>query len=133
MRDHVKLQTAILLRRFAYEVGHVAKSENAATIHDLRVAIRRLSNCLRLFAKFYPGHAGKRIRHRLDGLMTAAGTVRDLDIALELLREAGMSSRTSLASRLRDERRKSANHLAREIRLWKNRGFSRKWRSRLDL
>jgi CHAD domain-containing protein len=133
MRDHVKLQTAILLRRFAYQVVHTAHSETADAIHDLRVAIRRLSNCLRVFAKFYPRHSAKRIRSRLSGLMSLAGAVRDADIALELLVQAGIPPKATVAGRLRDERRKAANRLAREIRLWRNQGFSRKWRSRLDL
>ena len=133
MRDHVRLQTAILLRRFAYQVAHAANSGTAEAIHDLRVAIRRLSNCLRVFARFYPAHSAKRIRHRLTGLMALAGAVRDLDIALELLFQSGAPPKAPLATRLRDERRKAANRLAREIRLWSNRGFSKKWRSHLDL
>src|SRR5579871_7010374 len=133
MRDHVRLQTSILLRRFAYEVGHAAKSGNAEAIHDLRVAIRRLSNCLRLFAQFYPRHSAKRIRQRLDSLMELAGALRHLDLTLELLAQAGVSPRSALAVRLRDERRKTSHGLTREMRRWKNRGFSRKWRSRLDL
>ena len=133
MRDHVRLQTAILLRRLAYQAGHASNSGNADIVHDLRVATRRLSNCLRIFAQFFPGHSAKRIRRRLDSLMELAGAVRDLDIALELLSKAGMPAKAALAGRLREERRKAANRLAREIRLWKSRGFSRKWRSRLEL
>lgn len=133
MRDHVRLQTAILLRRFAYETGHAASSANADTIHDLRVAIRRLSSCLLAFEQFYPGHSAKRIRRRLAGLMELAGSVRDLDVALDLLTRGGMPAQAALAGRLRDERRKAAHLLAREIHHWKNRAFSRKWRSRLDL
>jgi CHAD domain-containing protein len=133
MRDHVKLQTGILLRRFAYQVAHTANSETADAIHDLRVSIRRLSNCLRVFTQSYPAHSAKRIRRRLSDLMELAGAVRDLDITLELLVQAGMPPKAALAGRLRDERRKAANRMAREIRVWKNQGFSRKWRSRLDL
>ena len=133
MRDYVRLQTAILLRRMAYEAGHAARSESASAVHDLRVAIRRLSNCLRLFAQFYPGHGAKRIRRRLHSLMELAGRVRDLDIALELLAAAGMPPRSALAVRLREERRTAFGSLAREILQWKSRGFSRKWRSRLEL
>ena len=133
MWDHVKLQTAVLLRRFAYQVALTANSGSADGIHDLRVAIRRLSNCLRVFAQFYPAHSAKRIRRRLSGLMELAGAVRDVDIALELLVQAAISPKAPLAERLRDERRKAANRLARDLRLWRNQGFSRKWRSRLDL
>lgn len=133
MRDHVRLQTAILLRRFAYQAAHAANSGTTDAIHDLRVAIRRLSNCLRVFAQFYPGHSAKRIRHRLASLMDLAGAVRDLDVALELLVQAGIPPNAVFAARLRDERRKAANRLAHEMRLWSNRGFSKKWRGRLDL
>ena len=133
MRDHVRLQTAILLRRFAYEVGHAANSGSADAIHDLRVSIRRLNNCLRLFAQFYPRHSAKRIRRRLDGLMELAGALRNLDITLELLAQAGVPARSAVVVRLREERRKTSHGLAREVRLWKNRGFSRKWRGQLGL
>ena len=133
MRDHVRLQTAILLRRFAYEVGHAANSGSADAIHDLRVSIRRLNNCLRLFAPFYPRHSAKRIHRRLDGLMELGGSLRNLDVTLELLSQAGVSARSAIVVRLRDERRKTSQGLVREARLWKNRGFSRKWRGQLGL
>lgn len=133
MRDYARLQTAILLRRFAYEVGHTARSTSAEAIHDLRVSIRRLTVCLRVFRGFYPGHSGKRIRQRLEDLMDLAGRIRNLDIALELLEQAGVPQRTALAARVREERRRAANRLSREVRHWKGRGFSRKWRSRLEL
>lgn len=133
MRDYVRLQTAILLRRLAYEIGKGAKSLNPDAIHDLRVAIRRLNVCLRLFAQFYPGRSAKRIRRQLQRLMELAGGVRNLDIALELLGKAGLSAKIAAAMHLREERRRAANRLAREVRLWKIQGFSRKWRARLEL
>jgi len=133
MRDYVRLQTAILLRRLAYEVGKSAKSLNADSIHDLRVSIRRLKVCLRLFAQFYPGRSAKRIRRQLERMMEIAGGVRNLDIALELLGKAGVSAKVAAVRHLREERRKAANRLAREVRLWKIQGFSRKWRARLEL
>lgn len=133
MREYARLQTAILLRRLAYEIGQAGNTPTPGVVHDLRVAIRRLAVCLRLFARFYPRHSAKRIRHRLDTLMEAAATVRDLDITLELLGKAGIPSRSRVAEKLREERRKASNRLSREIRSWKSSGFSRKWRSRLAL
>ena len=133
MREYTRLQTAILLLRLAFEVGNAAKSPDASAIHDLRVAIRRLNVCLRVFAQFYPGRSAKRIRRQLEGLMELAGEVRNCDIALELLATAGLSAKIAMAVRLRDERRKTSSRLSREVRLWKNRGFSRKWRTRLEL
>ena len=133
MREYVRLHTAILLRRLAYQLNHAAKSGDADAVHDLRVAIRRFSGCLRVFARFYPGHSGKRIRRRLGDLMELAGAVRDLDITLELLGQARLPAKGPLAASLRDKRRKACNRLEREVRLWNIRGFSRKWRSRLAL
>jgi len=133
MREYVRLQTAILLRRLAYQVGRAARSGDAETIHDLRVAIRRFSRCLRVFSKYYPGNSWKKIRSRLRELMQCAGTVRDIDIALELMRAAGLEDNAGLASRLKADRQRAHRELLQEIRRWKTRGFSKQWRGRLDL
>jgi triphosphatase len=133
MREYARLQTAILLRRMAFQIRRAARSGDAESIHDLRVAIRRLNACLRVFAQFYPGRSAKRIRRRLTELMEMAGAVRDLDVTLELMHQSGASTRTALARQLHDERRQAYSRLQAEARLWKNRAFSRKWRSRLGL
>ena len=133
MRDYARLETAILLRRLAYQLNRAARDGDAESIHDLRVAIRRLSRCLRVFAPFYPGDSWRKIRDRLGELMQAAGRVRDRDITLQLLAEAGIPARAAIATRLAAERRKASHELLLEIRRWKARSFSRKWRSRLEL
>jgi CHAD domain-containing protein len=133
MRDYARLHTAILLRRLAYQLNHAAHNSDAESIHDLRVAIRRLNRCLRVFAPFFPGDSWKKIRRQLAELMEAAGRVRDRDIALQLLAEAGISPHATIATRLAAERRKASHELLLEIRRWKGRGFSKKWRSRLEL
>ncbi|MGA2267351.1 MAG: CHAD domain-containing protein [Bryobacteraceae bacterium] len=133
MREHARLQTAILLRRLAYQLNRAAHSGDADSIHDLRVAIRRFSRCLRTFSRFFPAGSWKKIRRRLAALMKATGSVRDRDIALQLLAEAGISRRAAIAARLAAERRKVGHELLLEIRRWKSRSFSRKWRSRLEL
>lgn len=132
MREYVRLHTSILLRRLAYQLNH-AKSGDSAAIHDLRVSIRRFTACLRTFSRFYPGHSGKRIRRRLDALMELAGAVRNLDVTLDLLAEAGVPAHCALAAGLREQRVRACHRLEHEIRLWKLRGFSRKWRNRLEL
>jgi CHAD domain-containing protein len=133
MRGHMRLQTGILLRNLASQVNRTARNGDAVAIHDLRVAIRRLSRCLRVFAQFYPGQAGKRIRRRLSGLMDACGTVRDRDIAIGLLAQAGMSAASPLVRQLNAERRAADLELRRELRRWKARGFSRRWQERLEV
>jgi CHAD domain-containing protein len=133
MRDYARLQTAILLRRLAYQLNRTARDGDPDSIHDLRVAIRRLSRCLRVFAPFFPSDSWKKVRRQLAALMEAAGRVRDRDIALQLLAEAGIPARAAVATRMAAERRKASHDLLLEIRRWKGRSFSRKWRSRLEL
>jgi CHAD domain-containing protein len=133
MHDYVRHQTAILLRRLAYQVNRAAKKPDEEVIHDLRVAIRRLSRCLQVFSRFYPGNSWKKVRHRLRDLMDAAGRVRDRDIAAKLLHDAGVPDRAAAFKRLHDDRRAAVRELAAEVRHWKNNSYSRKWRAQLDL
>jgi CHAD domain-containing protein len=133
MREFVRLETAVLLRRFAFQVNRAATSGDADSIHDLRVANRRLSRCLRVFSQFYPDPSWKKIRRALADLRDLAGAVRDLDIALELLAASGISPEAAIMTQLQAERRQAGQALVLEVRRWKSRGFSRKWRIRLGL
>jgi CHAD domain-containing protein len=132
MRRHVRSQTSALLRRLAFQVGHAAAG-NAESVHDLRVAIRRLGRCLRVFSAFYPGRSWKTLRKQLRVLMKAAGAARDYDIAVDLLGQAGLAPGSAILKRLAVERLQAREALALEIRRWQAGGFSRKWRSRLEL
>jgi CHAD domain-containing protein len=133
MREFARLQTSILLRRFAFQVSRAARLGNAESVHDLRVAIRRLSRCLRAFSQFYPDGYWKRIRNRLRQLMDFAGAVRDHDIALEQMAAAGVPADDKAVAHLQTERRRALHELALELHRWKSRDFSKKWRRRLEL
>ena len=133
MRDYARLQTATLLRRMAFQLNRAERHTDPDSVHDLRVAIRRLSRCLRTFAPLYPDRYWKKIRRELAALMESAGAVRDRDISIELLGQAGISRRAAVISRLEAERRRAARDLALQIRRWKSHDTSRKWRSRLEL
>ena len=134
MLDFARAQASILLRRLAFQVVRAGDSgENPDAIHDLRVAIRRLSRCLRVFSRFYPGHSWKRIRKELSGLMDLAGAVRDRDIAMALLSQAGVARGNPVVVRLQSERKAAARELIWEARRWKRKSFSRKWRALLEL
>ena len=133
MREYVRSETDALLRSLAFQVSHAAKSPDVEAIHDVRVAIRRFSRCLRVFAPFYPDKSWKKIRWRLDGLMAMAGAVRDLDIALELLGAARVPPQAAVMKHAREERNRAKLDFLREARLWKSQAYSKKWRSALDL
>lgn len=133
MREFALLQTAVLLRRLAFEVNRAAKNGDQVAVHDLRVAIRRFSRGLRVFAQFYPAGAWKKIRRQLADWMEAAGGVRDRDIALQLLDEAGVPRGAAMAIRLEEERRLAGEELLRELRRFRTHNLSRKWREQLEL
>ena len=133
MREYVRQQTAALLRKWAAALHQAAKDAGPDSIHDVRVATRRLSRCLRVFAPFYPDSHWKKIRRQLSALMSAAGAVRDCDIAMELVQQAGARPRAAVMTRLAAERRKNGDDLLLEIRRWKRRSVQRKWKSRLDV
>ena len=59
--------------------------------------------------------------------------VRDRDIASSFSPRPAFPPRAAIATRLAAERRKASHELLLEIRRWKGRSFSRKWRSRLEL
>jgi CHAD domain-containing protein len=133
VREYVHLQTGTLLRRLAIQVTRTARTGDAGAIHDLRVAIRRLSRCLRVFAQFYPGRSWKPVRRCLAELMDACGNVRDRDIAIGLLQQAGVPAASPLVRQLDVERRAAVQDLQLELHRWRERGFSRQWRVRLEL
>lgn len=133
MREFALLQTAILLRRLAFEVNLAARNSDPTAVHDLRVAIRRFSRSLRVFAQFYPAGSWKKIRRQLAQLMQAAAGVRDRDIALELLAGAGVPRGDAMAVRLEDERRQAAIALQHELRRFRAGNLSHKWRNQLEL
>jgi CHAD domain-containing protein len=57
-------------------------------IHDLRVAIRRYTQGLRIFKYLLDGARVKKMRRRLKTVMEFCGTIRNCDIALEVLGSA---------------------------------------------
>jgi CHAD domain-containing protein len=133
MREYVVFQTGILLRRAASQMIKATHTADADAVHDLRVTIRRLSRCLRVFAQFYPGGARKQLRRRLADLLSVCGGVRDRDIAIGLLRKAGVAANSPLVRRLGAERRAGGRELQLVLQRWKPRGFTRRWRNQLEL
>ena len=89
--------------------------------------------CLQVFAQFYPGSSRKELRRSLADLLTTCGEVRDRDIAIEMVRKAGITARSPLVRRLDAERGAAGRDLQLELQRWKPRGFTRRWRNRLEL
>lgn len=133
MGDCAARLTGRMLRRFEFEMNRAARTGSAESIHDLRVAIRRLSQGLRLFRQFFPRGAHKRIRRALKTITAQAARVRNCDVALELLDKAGLAADSPLAERLRGERDAASRALRAALTRWSRRGAWRKWREALGL
>src|SRR5438552_3388374 len=82
-------QAARLLGKLAFQVRHAAKRPNEKAIKDLRVSIRRLSQCLDEFRQFFPRHHVKKILKQLGKVMDMAAKMRNRDVAIELIGRPG--------------------------------------------
>jgi CHAD domain-containing protein len=65
--------------------------------------------------------------------MDAAGAVRDRDIAAKLVARAGVLPPDAVFKRLGNDRKAAVRDLSAELRDWKQRSFSKKWRAQLGL
>jgi CHAD domain-containing protein len=133
MRAYAQQQTRTMLRRLAYQVNQTVRLGDADSVHDLRVAIRRFTQCLRTFVQFFPKGEARKIRHKLKTIMHAASEVRDLDITLDLCKDAGIPKK-SKAGAVIDKHRKQAEKKLMDVIMRSSRdNFSRKWRTKLEL
>lgn len=133
MRAYALQQARTLLRRLAFQVSRASRPGDPDAVHDLRVAIRRFSRCLRVFSQFLPHGKTRRVRRELQDIMDLAAAVRDRDIALELLREAKVPAGAAVAVTLRRERQDAETKLRAGVRRLGREGFSQKWRLGLRL
>ena len=133
VRDYAAEQTSTLLRRLAFQASRTAKMPDPDAVHDLRVPIRRLAQCLRVFNQFFPRQRNRKIQQKLEAVMDLASEVRNRDIALMLLASAPPLSDSSLLQMLALERTEAEKSLVAALERWNRRGFHKKWRSRLGL
>ncbi len=123
----------MLLRRLAFQASQTARMADVDAVHDLRVSIRRLTQCLRLFSQFFPRERTKKIRQRLEAVMDLASEVRNRDIALQLLAGAPPLPDSTLKQMLSHERSEAESSLVAALERWHRRSFHKRWRSRLGL
>jgi CHAD domain-containing protein len=133
MRLYARAQVFTLLRSLEARMHEATKLRDVDSIHDLRVAIRRFQQGLQIFRQFVSGGYRKKIRRRLRKIMQLSGEIRNRDIALDLLRQAGLPARSTVPARLLRERKQFQNELLALFDRWGKRNLSRKWGSRLGL
>jgi CHAD domain-containing protein len=131
IRKHAAGQAGKLLRKFASQATRARRKPDPEAVHDLRVSIRRLSQCLRVFQQFFPAGERRRVRRRLKKLMRAAGEVRNRDIALDLLASFGVPADSEVLRRLAGGRARAVGDLAAALDRWRVRDSD--WRAQLEL
>lgn len=110
-------RAAELLRRLDKQARAALKSDTAESVHDLRVAIRRFVQALRVFKLLLPAKERKKVRHQLKRVMARAGAVRNCDITLQLIKEQKHGA-AKLKTRCEAERRTAGHQLAKSLRRW---------------
>ncbi len=119
-------QSGALLHRAALAIRRVARVQTPEAVHDVRVAIRRLEQCLQVFSDQFKRGTVKPLRRRLHAVLEAAALVRERDVAGDLCRQAGFTAPRTLGV----QRRAAAKDLARIANAWNSAGLSPRKRVR---
>jgi CHAD domain-containing protein len=82
VRSLIEERIGVLLRRRRT----ACRSATPESIHDVRVATRRLQECLDLFAGALPGRPRERLRRRARRIRRELAEMRDTDVLLGLVR-----------------------------------------------
>ena len=128
IRAYAVERASALLQVLETRVRRAAKAPGPNNIHDLRVAIRRFSQSLRVFAPLLPARRVKRIRRRLRRVMTLAGEVRSRDIAMKLWKRAGEPADAACAVKLGRGRKQASEKLQKRLRRLRDQNPAGKWR-----
>ena len=115
-----RASAARLRKNVRRQARRAVKHPDEETIHDLRVSIRRLSECLHEFGPFLPPHKTKRTLKRLHKLMDLAAEIRNRDIAIELAGDVA----ADLVVILQQEREQVKRKLHRALIRWRRRDSS---------
>jgi len=119
------------LGRLAFQINQTVRSRDAEAVHDLRVAIRRFAQVLRVFKPCFRGKEVRRIRRELKQMMDFAGEVRNCDIAFKLMSKSQRGDVTGLRPKLEGVRREGERVLVALLKRWADRQSSLKWRGAL--
>lgn len=119
--------------RVADQASRLAEASDAEAIHDLRVAVRRLTQTLRSFSRVLGKRGCRAVRKELKTLMDLAGEVRTRDIALELFEAAGIGTESAPCVRLMLEREDAISALAVHAGEWKESDAAGRWKERLGV
>jgi CHAD domain-containing protein len=130
--EHARRTIAQRLERVQEEISAVIEDPAEDPVHDLRVAIRRVSQALRLFSEMLPPKEARRMRRALRPALEAAGRARDLDVGADLLRKEGLNEKHPLYAVMAAERRRAAMALVGQLYLLRAEEIPLAWLGALD-
>jgi CHAD domain-containing protein len=133
LKDHVRSHTVLLLKGLAVQVRLASTRTDEESVHDLRVAIRQLRECLRMFKEIYPPAPRKKIRKELRKLMSSAELVRSADIALSLMKEAGLAENDAQVHDMREQRAAHRAALRGDLASFASQPYTKAWREALKV
>jgi CHAD domain-containing protein len=127
-------QTRVRLKRVTAMLQRAAKHpEDPRANHDLRVAIRKFSQCLRTFRGLFDPQPVKKMRKRLRQLMDLCGAKRDYDVGLQVLAAAGLAPDRPAVLKFQEHRDSGMRALAHYLGGKRNRAITDNWRKQLRL
>ena len=128
-RDLLRKATTRLDR----ELGRTIDDPGEEPVHDMRVAIRRLSQALRTFASLFPAREARTMRQALKPALAAAAVARDLDVGIELLHKEELPAEHPLLGKMGAERRRAGLALVGQLYLLRAEELPVSWMPRYDI
>jgi CHAD domain-containing protein len=120
------------MNRLAKELTGAARSpEDPDAVHDLRVAIRRFVESIKIFPEVCGHSQSRKFRRKLKPLIRALGEVRNLDVTTGVLAAARIRPTPVITRQIQSEKRKAEKALTKILRSWRKRETLEEWRKDL--
>jgi CHAD domain-containing protein len=131
--EHARKALRARIEKLDEQIDLALKHCGEDEVHDFRVAVRRLSQALRVFAELFPGKEARKMRRTLKPALDAAAHVRDLDVDSELLVRLGLRRDHPLLEKMRSDRERGALGFLGHLYLLRSQGAPRDWLGRLEM
>jgi CHAD domain-containing protein len=110
--------TRRLSRRLAVQINRALETCDARAVHQVRVAIRRFTQAVAAWKTCFPAKDLHKPRRRLKKIMSAAGEVRNCDVAHKFLLRWNIAHRDRLQLKLDARRQQAARVLIARLQRW---------------
>jgi CHAD domain-containing protein len=115
------------------EWASCADKLDADAVHDIRVALRRFGETLRLFKKHFSSVERSQVRTELRGIMRLTGNLRNTDITLASFTDTDIPVRDQIKLIMQNARATAEAALAAALAVGHRTDFAGRWRRALRL